>query len=94
LGGNTSTIVGNNVDQSHRRLLWQQPQWGDMRAEAINSIFGYFGSVSAGSVGWCVGTELLKHTVNRKSDFYDCGKKSPSNQIPWMQKGGLGHDQC
>eukprot|EP00978_Attheya_sp_CCMP212_P033573 scaffold136124_cov44-Attheya_sp.AAC.1 len=33
-------------------------------------------------------------SLNRKSDFYDCGKKSPSNRIPWLQKGGLGHDQC
>ena len=91
-------LVVNKEVQSHRRLLWQQRDWGDMREEAIDSIVGYFGSINPGSVGWCVGTEYQKVAKGKGNMRYNCiSKHNPPpflNQIPWMNEGGLGHDEC
>lgn len=83
-----------HVDQHHRRLLWQQKNWGPMREEAANSIIGYFGSLNAGSLGWCVGTEYQKKRP-RDSGGYNCDPEFPTlDLIPWIKLGGVGYDQC
>ena len=80
------------VDQNHRKLLWQQKDWANMREEAINSISQYFGSLNPGSVGWCTGTE---HQTKDRTLHFSCSPQFPDyNQIPWVKEGGLGYDHC
>ena len=90
----------NKAGRSHRRLLWQQNNWGPMREEAINSVNGYFGSVNPGSVGWCAygnntatgGGKFEK--MNRKKEYL-CDPEFPElRMIPWANKGGVGYDVC
>ena len=82
-----------HTDQSHRRLLWKQKNWGNMREEAINSIVGYFGSIHPGTVGWCAGTDYMK--PNRRGVPYVCKPEKPGlDLIPWVTKGGIGNLQC
>lgn len=100
----TSTAEIDDTDATEdslprrRRLLWQQKDWGNMREEAIDSIVGYFGSINPGSVGWCAGTEYQKGAEGKGNMRYDCiSSKNPPpllTQIPWMNEGGLGHDEC
>jgi len=86
--------VAGHVNQHHRRLLWQQKNWGPMREEAANSIIGYFGSLNAGSVGWCVGTEYQKKRP-RSPGGYTCEPEFPTlDLIPWIKPGGIGYDTC
>lgn len=85
----------SNPNQGRRRLLWQQKDWGNMREEAINSIVGYFGSINSGSVGWCVGTEYQQVATGKGNMRFNCEPEFPSlDQIPWLNPGGLGYDQC
>lgn len=81
-----------------RRLLWQQKDWGNMREEAIDSIVGYFGSINPGSVGWCAGTEYQMAATGKGNMRFNCiSPKNPApklSQIPWMNEGGLGYDEC
>jgi len=80
-------------DQSHRRLLWKQKNWGGMREEAINSILGYFGSIHPGTVGWCAGTSYMKN--NNRGVPFVCHPEKPSlDLLPWLTKGGIGSTQC
>lgn len=80
-------------DQSHRRLLWKQKNWGIMREEAINSILGYFGSIHPGTVGWCAGTNYQQ--VNRRGVPFVCRPEKPTlDLVPWLQDGGVGRNQC
>ena len=80
-------------DQSHRRLLWKQKGWGNMREEAINSILGYFGSIHPGTVGWCAGTEYMRNN-NRGVPFVCHPEKPTLDLIPWLTQGGIGSTQC
>lgn len=90
-----SVDINTMVDNDHsvrRRLLWQQKDWGKMRDESVNSIIGYFGSMNPGSVGWCAGTQ---YQVKNRKGVYSCDPEFPTfEMVPWMQKGGLGNDQC
>ena len=84
--------------QYRRKLLWQQKNWGQMREEAINAVVGYFGSINSGSIGWCVGTKYQKgkhyHKNNRRNSIV-CDPEFPyESQIPWMNEGGQGFNQC
>lgn len=80
-------------DASHRRLLWKQKGWGNMRLEAINSIVGYFGSIHPGTVGWCGGTPYMKH--NARGVPFVCHPEAPTlDLIPWLTEGGVGSNQC
>lgn len=81
------------ADQSHRRLLWKQKGWGNMREEAINSILGYFGSVHPGTVGWCAGTPYMKSN-NRGVPFVCHPEKPTLDLIPWLVEGGIGSTKC
>lgn len=84
-----------HFDQSRRKLLWQQKDWGNMREEAINSILGYFGSINPGSVGWCAGTEYEKPAKGKGNMRFNCEPEFPeAHMIPWLQPGGLGFDEC
>lgn len=77
----------------HRKLLWQQENWADMREQAVKFVIGYFGSINPGSVGWCTGTD--HYQVNRRKKSYYCDPEFPvSDQVPWMTKYSLGHDTC
>mmetsp|Transcript_16144 Transcript_16144/g.30432 ORF Transcript_16144/g.30432 Transcript_16144/m.30432 type:complete len:648 (+) Transcript_16144:142-2085(+) len=80
-------------DQSHRRLLWKQKNWGGMREEAINSILGYFGSIHPGTVGWCAGTPYMKNN-NRGVPFVCHPEKPTLDILPWLTEGGIGSTQC
>jgi hypothetical protein len=83
--------------KSHRRrLLWQQKDWGNMREEAIGSIVGYFGSINPGSVGWCAGTQYQEKAEGKGNMRYNCFNEKPPDvsQIPWMNEGGIGYDEC
>ena len=83
-----------HVDQNHRRLLWQQKNWGPMREEAANSLIGYFGSLNGGSVGWCAGTQYQK-TRPRSPGGFSCEPEFPTlDMIPWIKPGGVGYDIC
>jgi hypothetical protein len=86
-------IDSPSPDQSHRRLLWKQKGWGNMREEAINSILGYFGSVHPGTVGWCAGTPYMKRN-NRGVPFVCHPEKPTLDLIPWLVEGGNGSTQC
>lgn len=80
-------------DHSHRRLLWKQKGWGDMREEAVNSIIGYFGSVHPGAVGWCASTPYMK--PNSRGPPFVCHPGKPTlNLLPWLNEGGTGSMQC
>ena len=80
-------------NQSHRRLLWKQKNWGGMREEAINSILGYFGSIHPGTVGWCAGTDYMKE--NNRGVPYVCHPEKPTlDLLPWLNEGGIGSTQC
>lgn len=85
-----------DINYPRRRLLWQQKDWGNMREEAIGSIVGYFGSINPGSVGWCAGTEYQEKAEGRGNMRYNCFNERPPDvsQIPWMNEGGFGHDEC
>mmetsp|Transcript_10432 Transcript_10432/g.18474 ORF Transcript_10432/g.18474 Transcript_10432/m.18474 type:complete len:339 (+) Transcript_10432:2-1018(+) len=80
-------------DQSHRRLLWKQKNWGGMREEAINSILGYFGSIHPGTVGWCASTPYMKKN-NRGVPFVCHPEKPTLDLLPWLTEGGVGSTQC
>lgn len=79
-------------NQSHRRLLWKNPNWAKWREEAINSILNYFGAIHPGTVGWCAGT---KYSQDHHKHHYECKPETPSlNMIPWLNEGGVGFDHC
>jgi len=84
------------ADQGRRRLLWEQDKWGDMREDAINIIVRYFGSINPGSVGWCTGTKYCTEGKKKMEDsVYQCKPQFPTlKDIPWMNEGELGYDQC
>ena len=87
----------DKADSNHRRLLWQQNNWGPMREEAINSVNGYFGSVNPGSVGWCAHgkTGFEKKKKKKKKNKYYCDPEFPElRRIPWANEGGVGYDVC
>ncbi len=93
--GRYSESEAISQDQSRRRLLWQQKDWGNMREEAINSILGYFGSINPGSVGWCAGTEYEKPAKGKGNMRFNCEPEFPlPHMVPWMNEGGLGYDEC
>mmetsp|Transcript_7965 Transcript_7965/g.9937 ORF Transcript_7965/g.9937 Transcript_7965/m.9937 type:complete len:123 (+) Transcript_7965:1280-1648(+) len=95
--GDSSVLDSETIsqDQSRRRLLWQQKDWGNMREEAINSILGYFGSINPGSVGWCAGTEYEKPATGKGNMRFNCEPEYPlPHMVPWMNEGGLGYDEC
>lgn len=76
-----------------RKLLWQQQDWAAMREQAIGNILGYFGSINAGSVGWCTGTTFQK--FKRREKNHVCDPEFPvKSQVPWMNVGALGYDIC
>ncbi len=80
-------------DKTHRRLLWKQKGWGNMREEAINSILGYFASVHPGSVGWCAGTPFMKN--NTRGVPFVCHPEKPTlDLVPWLVEGGIGSTEC
>jgi len=91
---NLRDIVG--TDGSRRRLLWEQDKWGDMRENAINIILKYFGSINPGSVGWCTGTKYFtKGDRKKENSLYRCEPEFPTQKdIPWINEGGLGYNQC
>jgi hypothetical protein len=93
-GTDNDVLVGSPPpDASHRRLLWKQKGWGNMRQEAINSIVGYFGSIHPGTVGWCAGTPYMKS--NSRGVPFVCHPEAPSlDLIPWLTEGGIGSSQC
>jgi len=87
------TLKSPPPDQSHRRLLWKQKNWGGMREEAINSILGYFGSIHPGTVGWCAGTSYMKD--NSRGVPYVCHPEKPTlDMVTWLAEGGIGSAQC
>ncbi len=99
--GKETPVEGDRTEaeseQGRRKLLWQQKDWGNMREEAINSIVRYFGSINPGSVGWCAGTEYEKVDKTSKGSMgfvCESGRIVEMSKIPWMNKGGLGHDEC
>ncbi len=94
VGINNNVLEGSPPpDASHRRLLWKQKGWGNMRQEAINSIVGYFGSMHSGTVGWCAGTPYMKS--NSRGVPFVCHPDAPSlDLIPWLTEGGIGSSQC
>ena len=64
-----------------------------MRLEAVNSIVGYFGSIHAGTVGWCAGTPYMQK--NDRGVPFVCHPEAPSlDLIPWLTEGGIGSSQC
>mmetsp|Transcript_3913 Transcript_3913/g.7524 ORF Transcript_3913/g.7524 Transcript_3913/m.7524 type:complete len:659 (+) Transcript_3913:249-2225(+) len=93
-------FLGNDelqlLQSRRRRLLWQQKDWGNMREEAIGSIVGYFGSINPGSVGWCAGTHYQEKAEGKGNMRYNCFNEKPPDvsQIPWMNEGGIGYDEC
>ncbi|KAL7541605.1 hypothetical protein ACHAXR_011063 [Thalassiosira sp. AJA248-18] len=99
MGVNSEHINDHNLlqspqpDQSHRRLLWKQKNWGGMREEAINSILGYFGSIHPGTVGWCASTPHMKNN-NRGVPFVCHPEKPTLDLIPWLTEWGVGSTQC
>lgn len=54
--------------------------WAALRAEAVNALVQYFGSINSGSIGWCYGTKYYDEKVP--------GKCKPimakQGQLPWM----------
>lgn len=90
-----SDIIANDAlipNQSHRRLLWKNPNWAKWREEAINSILNYFGAIHPGTVGWCAGT---KYSQDHHKHHYECKPEIPSlNMLPWLTEGGAGFDHC
>ena len=92
---NYRSSVYNDVvipDQSHRRLLWKNPNWARWREEAINSILNYFGAIHPGTVGWCAGT---KYSRNHHKHHFECKPENPTlKMIPWLNEGGIGYDHC
>lgn len=81
-------------DGNHRRLLWEQPHWFDYRADAVNSILGYFGSLHPGSIGWCQYKNANTLTANNSSVPHMCEPAYPSVKLlPWMNED-TGHDRC
>jgi len=79
-------------NQSHRRLLWKNPNWAKWREEAINSILNYFGAIHPGTVGWCAGT---KYSQDHHKHHYECKPENPSlSMLPWLNEGGVGFDHC
>jgi len=79
-------------NQSHRRLLWKNPNWAKWREEAINSILNYFGAIHPGTVGWCAGTQ---YSQDHHKHHYECKPEKPSlSMLPWLKEGGVGFDHC
>uniref|UniRef100_A0A7S0BWK0 Glycosyl transferase 64 domain-containing protein n=1 Tax=Proboscia inermis TaxID=420281 RepID=A0A7S0BWK0_9STRA len=92
--------VINNVktpeSTMHRRLLWQDQSsihvWANLREEALNMVVGYFGSVSPGSIGFCLGAEA--HEKNAEGINYCKPKFLFPDDIPWKKSGGLENSRC
>ena len=80
----------------HRRLLWQDQSsihvWANLREEALNMVVGYFGSVSPGSIGFCLGAEA--HEKNAEGINYCKPKFLFPDDIPWKKSGGLENSRC
>jgi len=84
-------------EQNRRKLLWSDNKeiWANIREEAANSVSGYFGAVNPGSVGWCAGTKFQQQKQKRGQTEFFCAPEFPAlDLVPWVNEGGLGHDQC
>lgn len=86
---------GETQGSMRRRLLWDdvsQDEWSNRRSRAVNSITGFFGSVTTGSVGWCYKTPF--HKV-QKNNRHICDPEIAKNgMLPWLQEGGFRNDIC
>jgi hypothetical protein len=85
-------IIPLSEQQGRRQLLfgidWDagagmndaKKYWAALRAEAVNALVQYFGSINSGSIGWCYGTEYYNEKVP--------GKCQPvmarQGWLPWM----------
>ena len=92
----SNTIDDDRQSRSRmrRRLLWKQANWASMRQEAANSLVGYFGSLSVGSLGWCAGTDYQKARPRQTGGYVCEPAYPPLDLIPWIQPDGVGYDLC
>jgi hypothetical protein len=64
--------------------------WAALRAEAVNALVQYFGSINSGSIGWCHGTKYYDEKVP--------GKCKPimakQGQLPWMNPDHTAKATC
>ena len=89
-GLNTSSST-SNMAFNHRRLLWENENWFEARADAANSLMRYFGSIPPPSVGWCAGSHYLFHNGSQ----YECSVDYPKMEmLPWMNEWGSTYHQC
>jgi len=89
-------------EQEHhrRKLLWQdygsKANWAHLREEAMNNIVNYFGSISYGSVGFCLGID--NHVYKKGAAIGTEHSCFPyflwRDYVPWLLKGGLENDTC
>jgi hypothetical protein len=64
--------------------------WAALRAEAVNALVQYFGSINSGSIGWCQGTPYYDAKVPGKC------KPTMAKQglLPWMNPDHTPKDTC
>ena len=95
-------IIPSYEQQAHRRLMfgiqWDagagmtdaKQRWADMRAQAINSLVRYFGSINSGSIGWCEGTQWFDPTRAGKCEPL----MAKQGWLPWMDEMGEPKEEC
>jgi len=90
MDANKSEVKGEI--RARRKLLWNdhsEKDWSAMRSHALNSVLGFFGSVTHGSIGWCYGSQYHNNVTN------NCDPPMPPiNYIPFLNKGMFEYDIC
>mmetsp|Transcript_23409 Transcript_23409/g.34556 ORF Transcript_23409/g.34556 Transcript_23409/m.34556 type:complete len:507 (-) Transcript_23409:238-1758(-) len=79
------------VNETSPEGMWRTKDWGKLRSIALNSVMSYFGGINSGSFGWCHNTEY--HTKHGKRHICN-PEMARHGTLPWMIKGGFGHDIC
>ena len=78
-----------------RKLLYLEVEnWPAKRTHAVNAVWGYFGSVTTGSVGWCYNTASQVSDTTFPHGISCMPFMPPINLIEYQNEGGFEYDIC
>jgi hypothetical protein len=90
-----TTLPTIATNPRRRKLLYQDVEnWPDQRTHAVNAVWGYFGSFTTGSLGWCYNASSQVFDKNAPHQTSCAPFMPPTNLIEYQNEGGFEYDIC